>query len=401
MHVLPNQRPRFGARTLPEFIPSKTLCATANRVWRRKVGLHSIFDPRGIDVTQNAELDSHCSEPDFGWTGERGSAWTQQLEGEPNKFSVNGRLRDVRAATASDLLPSKRVYTVNQDACEDLPRLPWVRTQAVEHNRLQPTNQDLPPAKLRATQGGFLQTTGHRRAPIPGCPIIGHDGLRVSMPNGRPRSLGQLACKRQLAQSMRIAASASSNLQAKLGEWGATDGSTSTPVCTQSTQIEQQNLLSPANGMLDLFGIPFSRPTVQLDSNLAGQEHGQPTKPSMTQGNAESAPHLLLPSKAHTDSDRQQLMYRASALPVPREFGSGNCIAMVTGQAAQCVNTRTDQGRSQGQMMVVSRSAEPRRSGLTFAGLPRPQAVHRTDDVDDYAHSKSLTQRFQSSQAHG
>lgn len=106
MHVLPGRVALFGTRPLPDSVPKKTLCATGNYTWRRKVGLSSIFDPKGIDVTQNTPFRANRSRPSLG---------AERL----NSCGASGQ-RD------------QSQHQLDANACEDLPRLPWLRTQPTQ-----------------------------------------------------------------------------------------------------------------------------------------------------------------------------------------------------------------------------------------------------------------------------
>lgn len=221
-----------------------------------------------------------------------------------------------------------------------------------------------------------------------------------------------------------MARDCSSRLQAKLLEAASQDyEEIPLPQELQSTQIEQQKLLNPAEGLLNLFGLPERRgsPPPQVKHSQDGSNYptvahslrkhlttmpkgwGAVTPPSLVVPSAQqsatseckgsSAPERAL----NPNIDPSQLLYRASALPLPREFGSGNKVALLSGHAPTCLGTRTDQGRRQGQMVAVTGTSHPRPSALSVTGLPQhPQASCRAHPtLDDYAHTNQHTQRYQ------
>jgi len=416
MHVLPGQRPCYGARTLPERIESKTMCATANHAWRRKIGLSSIFDPKGIDVTQDipSRADSiRNAGEDFGWLGARGGAWTQQPMGSPgSKISMNGRVRSVRYGQSEDGQRGmgSTHHEMDNNACEDLPKLPWVRAASTQSFDKATADKGLPPAKFKAGPLGFLLPTGHRRPAIPNCPINGHDGMRpVTLDSARPLSLRQLQCSRQLAKSVKLATNASQ--QRAYAELQMPYGSSRQgPELPPQTQIEQQKLLCPADGLLNLFGLPtcLDQPPKQVEESrdgsnspvtshpmrkhLSTMSRGWGSVPNLEPKRAPAQQHKINPSNevvsVPCEISDQQLLYRASAQAVPREFGAGDTVTLQSSGAPRWLGTRNDQGRPIQQMMTVARSSAPRRSGLSTTGLPHGAAkVSSCAQLDNYADS--------------
>jgi len=93
-------------------------------------------------------------------------------------------------------------------------------------------------------------------------------------------------------------------------------------------------------------------------------------------------------------SDRQ-LLYRAAAQAVPRDFNSGDSVTLQSGSAPRWLGTRNDQGRSIQQMTTLSRSSAPRRTGLSTTNLPHTAVNSACRQLDNYAESSQLPIRYQ------
>jgi len=231
----------------------------------------------------------------------------------------------------------------------------------------------------------------------------------VNLDCSRPLSLRQLQCSRQLAKSVKLATNASQ--QRAYAELQLPNGSTRQAAeLPPQTQIEQQKLLCPADGLLNLFGLPtcLDQPPKQVEESrdgsnspvtshpmrkhLSTMSRGWGSVPNLEPKRAPAQQHKINPSNevvsVPCEISDQQLLYRASAQAVPREFGAGDTVTLQSSGAPRWLGTRNDQGRPIQQMMTVARSSAPRRSGLSTTGLPHGAAkVSSCAQLDNYADS--------------
>lgn len=466
MHCLPGQPPRFGARPMPLTCKSKGETATGQYVWRRKVGLSAIYDPVPTDVTQTSipresiDAAKRNPAPDFGWVGERPQRWEPDLiedRGLDTITKCNGRVRIARPVKGDELPRRGSIPALPKDDAEDKAKLPWVRKTGtgVQWNAVE-SEVGLPPARMKADAAGYLVPSKNRRQPIAQCPIPGHDGLRRPQSRiGRPITQKFLDDKIKTESHLESALRTSEDLQSLLHVADEQDRAASCPPFSETlnrmaeetqmsvptaggmpsrqpgmaTQVEQQQLLSPAGELLNIYGLPrceepsmsperfkqlhSEEQAARLDGStssavchhirkhLGGIPRGHGTVSAAYESSPKQEVNVVQSQTSEADSqghdittnpensgehitgptpndvgsldEMSKLKWMASVSPFPQGYASKGTFKLVssTPYGASLLGSRSDQGGSRlGCFQTAGRFTGPDRGARILDGLP-------------------------------